>query len=51
MDADTAIRLAQESSKKARTLRACISAGNAREIELDLNPELIQQLSAHLAAR
>ena len=41
--AEQAIEAAEKASKKARTLRACISAGNAREIDLDINPELVDR--------
>ena len=42
VSSEDAIKAAEKWSKKARTLRACISAGNAREIELDINPELFE---------
>lgn len=41
VSSEDAIRAAETWSKKARSLRACISAGNARQIELNVNPELI----------
>lgn len=40
VSAEEAIKLAKATSKKARDLRAAISAGNARQVELDVNPEL-----------
>lgn len=39
--AEVAIEKAQEASKAARELRAAISAGNAREVEIQINPELL----------
>jgi hypothetical protein len=42
VDAETAIEKAKDASKAARELRAAISAGNAKEIELDINPELLR---------
>lgn len=41
VDAETAIQKAKEASKAARELRAAISAGNAKEIEVEVNPELL----------
>lgn len=41
VDAETAIQKAKEAAKAARELRAAISAGNAKEVELDVNPELL----------
>lgn len=42
VSSEDAIQAAEKWSKKARNLRACISAGNAREIELNVNPELFE---------
>ncbi len=41
VSADTAIEKVQASAKKARMLQACISAGNAREVDLTLRAELL----------
>lgn len=41
VDAETAIQKAKEAAKAARELRAAISAGNAKEVDVDVNPELL----------
>jgi hypothetical protein len=41
VSAETAVAKAKEASKVARDLRAAISAGNARQVEVELNPELL----------
>lgn len=41
VDSETAITRAKDAAKAARELRAAISAGNAKEVDLDVNPELL----------
>jgi len=39
VDAETAISKAKETSKAARAMRAAISAGNAKSVDVEINPE------------
>lgn len=39
--AEQAIERSKSTSKAARAMRAAISAGNAKQVEIDINPELL----------
>lgn len=41
VSAETAIEKSKATSKAARAMRAAISAGNAKQVEIDINPELL----------